>query len=925
MDGERWRQIEAIYHEVAEQSAAERTRYLDRACGEDTDLRREIESLLANDGSSGGPIDRPAWEGAAALLENPAGIEMSPGTELGPYRIMGKLGAGGMGEVYEARDARLNRSVAVKISNARFSERFEREARAIAALNHPNVAQIYDVGENYIVMEYIAGELLRPPGDIRKALDTAIQIADGLAAAHAAGFIHRDLKPGNILLTKDGRVKILDFGLAKQTPAEAGRDATRTMLSQPGMVVGTPSYMSPEQARGQEVDFRSDQFSFGLVLYELLTGQRAFQRPSAAETMTAIIQEDVPPVPPSVPMALRWTLERCLAKDPGQRYDSTGDLLRELRQIREHLAETRSSLPRAADPRRRTGRTLTIAAAAIMLLLGGTVTARWLGNRTPDVTEWIGTHLEGPGIAMRPVISPDGRLLAFSAMIEGQTQLAVMQPDSGSWTVLTHDRSAGMQAQMSWAPDGSRIYFDRVWGGPRGIYSISPLGGEPRLLLDTAQCPHALPDGSLIVVQMDQSAHYRLYRLWPDSGKTQELPALIGGGVKELVDPLVQVFPDGRDVVYLGTPASEPDSAPRWYVLNLATLHNRPLNSQVVPGAFSVGVSPDNQSALIVNAIGDEWEIAAVPRLGTGSPRALISFPRPHNVWGIDAARDGSVYFDYMMRQTSLLHFDIAGKEFSETVATIDGPMIPLDAGSFLFDRVEGGKSRLKIFRRGIGSRNLLESSEESGYAEARVGAGSVAFLLGHGNSRRIAIATLREGRIAKQFSFDASTISAIAATPAGDRVYYSDHGKVLWVSTQDEGARPVPVTEGDSIAIDGAGKYLYIKRTQKGQRELVRMPLAGGAPEALAIPPKYTISDEPLSPAAVDASGRVLFEVDSADSWYEHVAMIDPSRQSFSVVPTEFSGDIWLPAWGSDGRIIAIGARIDCTLWRYKPIRGAR
>jgi hypothetical protein len=464
-----------------------------------------------------------------------------------------------------------------------------------------------------------------------------------------------------------------------------------------------------------------------------------------------------------------------------------------------------------------------------------------------------------------------------------------------------------------------------VWGRPRGVYSISPLGGEPRPLLDNAQCPHALPDGSLIVVQIDESARYRLHRFWPDSGKLQALPALMGGGVAELVDPLVAVFPDGRDVVYLGTPDSAPNGAPRWYVINLETLRSRPLNSQVVPGAFSVGVSPDNQSALIVNAVGDKWEIEAVPRSGEGAPHALISFPRPHNVWGIDAARDGSVYFDYMVRQSSVLQFDTTGKTASETVVTIEGKMLPLGEGSFLVDRIVDGKRHLKVFRADVGERNLLESSEESSSPAARIGAESVAFLLGPPDALRIAIATLRDGRIVKRFPFDAASVESIAATPDGNRLYYCDHGQVWWIGTKGEEVKPVLVTEGDSIATDPVGKYLYINRTQKGQRELMRMPLTGGQAEVLAIPQEYTISNDELSPAAVDAQGRILFEVDSADSWFEHVAMIDTSRKTFALVPTGFSGDVWMPGWESDGRIAAVGARLDSTLWRYKPSRAGR
>ena len=849
-------------------------------------------------------------------------MSLAPGSRLGAYEILAPLGAGGMGEVWKARDTRLNRTVAVKVSTSPFPERFEREALAIAALSHPNVAQIYDVGDDYIVMEYVEGQPVQPPGNVRKVLDEAVQIADGLAAAHSAGFVHRDLKPGNILVTRDGRVKILDFGLAKRTVVQSG-DATETVLSDPGTIIGTASYMSPEQARGGPVDHRSDQFSFGLVVYELLTGRRAFQRASAAETMAAIIQQDVDPLPPSTPAALRWTLERCLAKDPGQRYDSTGDLFRELRQIRDHLSETHSPVESLPPPRRRTARATMIAAAAaaLIVLAGGTAMARWLASRNAETSEWTGTQLGGPGIAMRPVVSPDGKLLAFSAMIDGQTQLAVMQPDSGNWTVLTQDRTSGMQAQMSWAPDGSRIYFDRVWGGPRGVYSIPPLGGEPRLVLDHAQCPHALPDGSLIVVQIDPSARHRLFHLWPDSGKLQPLPAFVGGGVSALVDPLVRPFPDGREIVYLGTPDPQSDRLPGWYILDLATLQSRRLNSQVVPGAFSVGVSPDDRSALIVNAVGDEWSIAAIPRSGSGAARPLISFPRPHNVWGLDAARDGSLYFDYMVRQTSVLQFDSAARSISETVAVIGGTMVPLDHGAFLFDQLEGGKTRLKIFRKGIGSRDLLESSEESSGPEAKVGAGSVAFLSGPKGAQRLAIATLREGRIVRRYPFDASSVKAIAATPDGGRLYYCDRGQVWQLATSgNESAKPVSVTSGDSVAIDSNGKYLYVKRTENGTPELVRMPLAGGQTEKLAIQPEYVIADDPLSPAAVDSAGRVLFEVDSPDSWYERVAMIDPSKKTFTVLPIAFSGDVWQPAWESDGRITAVGARLDCTLWRYRP-----
>jgi serine/threonine protein kinase len=871
-------------------------------------------------------------------------MPLSAGTRLDSFEIIAPLGAGGMGEVYRARDGTLRRDVAIKVLPAYVSRdpdrlrRFDVEAQAAAALNHPNIVSIFHVGRYdgspYIVTELLQGDSLRDrlhhgPVRVQQVLDWGMDLARGLGAAHDVGVFHRDLKPENLFVTKDGRIKILDFGLAKLDPVKAASGDDTTVAQQqttPGQVLGTVGYMSPEQVRGEAADARSDIFAFGVILYEMLTGKRPFQRATSAETMTAILREDPPTLSESgvmAPPGLERIVDRCLAKAPEQRFQHASDLGFAL----ETLSQTTSTgkrTPTVAAPPRRPALRLFLLAAALTALVGGAAMAWWLANRRP-VPEWIGNQLSGPGVAMRPTVSPDGQLLAFSAMINGQTQLAVMQPGSGSWSVLTHDRNAGMQAQMSWAPDGSRIYFDRVWGRPRGVYSISPLGGEPRLLLDGAQCPHALPDGSLIVVQIDESARYRLYRFWPDSGKVQSLPALVGGGVRELVDPLVAVFPDGRDVVYLGAPDSAPNEAPRWYAINLETLHSKLLNSQVVPGAFSVGVSPDNQSALIINAVGDEWGIAAVPRSGEGAPRALISFPRPHNVWGIDAARDGSVYFDYMVRQSSVLQFDTAGKAVSETVVTIDGGMLPLDGGSFLVDRMIGGRRHLKVFRADVGERNLLESSEESSSPTARIGADSVAFLLGPQDARRIAIATLRDGRIVKRFPFDAASVESIAATPDGSRLYYCDHGQVWWIGTKGEEAKPVLVTEGDSIAIDPAGKNLYVNRTQKGQRELARTPLTGGQGEVLAIPPEYTISDDVLSPAAVNAQGRILFEVDSADSWFEHVAMIDTSRKTFAVIPIGFSGDVWLPGWESGGRIAAVGARLDSTLWHYKPSHAER
>ena len=293
------------------------------------------------------------------------------GSRLGPYEIVMAIGAGGMGEVYRATDTRLGRPVALKVLPEEFFEseekkgRFEREARMLASLNHPGIATLYSFeeisGRNVLSMELVEGEgldqrLASGRLSVKELLSLSRQIAEALAAAHDKGIVHRDLKPSNILVMREGRVKILDFGLAKQGDApgpSAAEDPTLSKMTEPGIVMGTAPYMSPEQALGRPVDFRSDQFSFGAVLYEMATGGRAFARASAPETMTAVIREEPEPIgsrAPETPFPLRWIVERCLAKDPDGRYGSTRDMARDLERLGGGAAVSGESSVRASDP-----------------------------------------------------------------------------------------------------------------------------------------------------------------------------------------------------------------------------------------------------------------------------------------------------------------------------------------------------------------------------------------------------------------------------------------------------------------------------------------------------------------------------------------------------------------------------------------------
>ncbi len=501
-------------------------------------------------------------------------MPMSPGTRIGPYEIVSPLGAGGMGEVYRARDPRLGREVALKVLPEEFSTdrdrlaRFELEARAASALNHPGIVVVYEIGSAegraYIAMELVDGRTLRAIlGDgavpVRKLLDVATQLAEALAKAHDSGIVHRDLKPENVIVSKDGYVKVLDFGLARQTatrPSDSSDLPTQTGTA-PGTVMGTVGYMSPEQAAGRPVDFRSDQFSFGSIVYEMATGKRAFERGTSAETLTAIIREEPEPVSTAnvrVPAPLRWIVERCLAKDPEDRFASTKDLARDLKSLRDHLTETggtgEATIRPAAASAAKTNRTrATVATAAAALLAVALAASILLPRRSPPPPAYHRLTFQR-GSIWGARFTPDGGTIVYGAAWDGGApRLYSMRADNLLSSPLDLPSafllSLSSQSELALARDPIQATTLQILG----TLARSQLsGGAPRDLESGVSFADWSPDGKGLTVVRDVGGRADLF--YPDD----HLVYASNGWVSH-----PRFSPDGKWIAFLDHPTAGDD------------------------------------------------------------------------------------------------------------------------------------------------------------------------------------------------------------------------------------------------------------------------------------------------------------------------------------------------------------------------------
>ena len=456
-------------------------------------------------------------------------MTVAPGTRLGPYEITAKLGEGGMGEVYRARDSKLDREVAIKVlpphlaADTEALARFEREAKAVAALSHPNILAIFDFGRDgetaYAAMELLDGETLRErltsgALPVRKALEIASQIAAGLAAAHTRGIVHRDLKPDNLFLTRDGQLKILDFGLARQTELAGSKSQllaapTQGPGTEPGAVLGTVGYMSPEQVRGESADQRSDIFALGVVLYEMLTGRRAFAHGSAVETMSAILREEPPEIESlgeKFSPALARLLQHCLEKRPDERFQSARDLAFDLRSLATGGSATdqsgrsgRASVDSGrSSRRRRLSAVLLIVLGALLGWLAASLLRRPTAPTAPGLRPSFRQLTKLPGGEGNPSLSPDGESFAFVKRDGGDADLFLQRIDGTKTIPLTADCEED-DADPAFSPDGRWIAYRSECGGG-GIFVMGATGEAARRVTDFGYAPAWSPDASEVAV-----------------------------------------------------------------------------------------------------------------------------------------------------------------------------------------------------------------------------------------------------------------------------------------------------------------------------------------------------------------------------------------------------------------------------------------
>jgi len=593
---------------------------------------------------------------------------LAGGSRLKHYEILGPLGAGGMGEVYRARDTRLGRDIALKVlpetvaHSVERQHRFEQEARTVASLNHPNIVALHDIGDEqgvaFIVTELVDGETLRGASyPLRKAIEIAAQIAEGLAAAHAVSITHRDLKPENVMVTRDGRAKILDFGLAEQRGERVPTGNTATVTGA-GTVMGTVGYMAPEQVRGEQADHRSDIFSFGAVLYELLGGQRAFDGDTAVEAMTAILKKDPPDLPDSVPAGLRDLVHHCLEKNPDHRFQSAKDLAFALRAVGGRSISTSGVQPivSVAPARRR----LPLWTAAVLILIGifigGVAALRWASSLDSGIDPIRLTRFASElAMEVDPAFSPDGRSVAYRRAGGTIAELVVQTFDSPTPVVLVNGVSAN---RPMWTADGARICYI----SQRSLWCVGASGGTPQRLLTDVVSALLTYDGNTVLFLKGDGSRLRLFTSSPPGSEPKAVEAF---GVPSGVEALWAVSPDGKRLLMGG------DIGGALWVAPFPAGAARKIDERGDGGLRAAGFFPDSRHAAAVRlglASGLGFHVLL---MDTESPNQRLVLPDTGAIISAGISRDGKrIMYSTGEPEWDIFEYSIEGRRIRPLVTT---------------------------------------------------------------------------------------------------------------------------------------------------------------------------------------------------------------------------------------------------------------
>jgi hypothetical protein len=566
-----------------------------------------------------------------------------------------------------------------------------------------------------------------------------------------------------------------------------------------------------------------------------------------------------------------------------------------------------------------------VGGTALAALLAITIGTSWQAPREPPAPEWQGERLGGSTVAMGPQVSPDGQMIAFQAMVDGLTQVGVMNAQSGNWTVLSRDRSRGPAQVMSWAQDNSRIYFDRYFDVPLGIYSVPVLGGEERLLLADAMTPQALPDGSLLVTRINGERVVQLHRFWPETGRVEALPAL-AAPLSRLPSPALRVFPGGGEAVFVGKPPGTAGPDHLW-IIDLASGRTRRIAPDVTLAyalwSFPLAVSADGRSVLFILPAGNLQRVVMVPRDGSAGVRTVMTLTQRPVL--LDVAPDGSIYTDLIAQPSEVFRF-VPGTRTLERIPLPptheEGPVLPLRDDRLLVAMRAGGRDRIMVIAPGKDPLPFIETQEESAAPMATLGDDKIVFLSGTPPNRNVALASIGTGQIIKRLTrVDGNQlISSIAGSPDGSTIFMAAGG-TLWGIAADDG-EPRRVRDADSVAMSPDGRRLIVVLNEASGIRLVQRALPDGAEHVVPVRGDVRLTPWPIAPNAVARSGDIVVRVTKKDSWFWPAAILDPRNGSAVLLPEAANTDMLTPGWDHHDRVVTVVKFTTATLWRFRAPR---